>query len=530
MVRNLYRFYLYTVFIALLVFATIAFGQLLGTVLSFVPLFHTSDGTLPSQAQVVQALVFAFIAWIIAGLLGGLHYWLIWRDIKSEPTAGASAIRAFFLNITEAISIAVGVPFFGFVVLGQLVSGGQYKYIGASNVAFAIATLAFAGVLELERRRTQVTSGSALVFQRLHIYGIQVLFLIFLVIAWQNNFNALIDGIFFDGRGIGEYCATATYCQHSNIFFAFLTLLWFVLCWLAYGWLTRNDGARLLRFILHFASVAAGVVILLIGLYRGVLLLLLPVFKLPFSLKDVVGPNSQYDFATFILLGVLIVGVYHLWLTMAAKRSFIEQNVLLATEISITAILSALLFWSAITFLLYNGLRALNGASPELQAWVSTTAAVIVGLGYIPLDLYLWRRNNVEPTVFAGARRGFVLAVLGVAVLAGAIGGAVALYAWATSLFGSPISDWVQVTHGGLAAFLVSSIVSVLYLTIASRERLVSSFTRRSTTIVPAPASTPVVESSVTIENVLDELLAGRMTRDEAALRIRDLEKGLVKM
>ncbi|GAC1399189.1 MAG: hypothetical protein NVS4B12_11570 [Ktedonobacteraceae bacterium] len=525
MVRNLYRFYLYTVFIVLLIFSAIALGQLLATVLLFVPFLHASYETVPTQAQVVQSLVFALVAWIIAGLLGGLHYWLIRRDIHTDPAAGGSAIRAFFLNIAEAISIAIGVPFLGFVVLGQLAHSGQYVIAGSA--AFSIATLAFAGVLALERRRTQVGSGAALAFQRLHVYGVQLLSLIFLSFAWSSNVNGLIDSLFYGGRGTREYCGSPGSCQSLNVGFLFLTLLWFVCFWLAYGWLTRNDTSKFLRFILHFLSAAAGIAFVLNGLYRGVLLLLLPAFKVSFVLQDVVGPAAQYDFAPFILLGVLVIGVYHLWLTMASKQGLIERRVVVANEMSIAAILAALLFWGGIAFLLYSELRALNAASPEAEIWAENIAAILVGLVYIPLDLYLWRRNSGEPTVFAGARRGFVLAVLGVGLLAFAIGGAVALYAWTTSLFSSPIPNWLQVTHAGLAAFVAGGVVTVLYLTIAIRERLFSGFTKRGTPAVPA--STPVVNvPPATIENVLDELLGGKITRDEAARRIRDLEDGLV--
>jgi len=526
MVRNLYRFYLYIVFLALLVFATIALGQLLRTVLLFVPLFHASYETVPNQAQVVQSLVFALVSCVIAGLLGGLHYWLIRRDIASDPSAGNSAIRSFFLNMAEAMSVAIGVPFFGFAVLGQLTHSGQYVLAGSA--AFAFVALVFAGVLELERRRTQVTSGAALAFQRLHLYGVQVLLLILIVVTWQNNINTLIDAIFFGGEGTQEYCGSSANCQSFNITFLAASILWFVLFWLAYGWLTRTDTSKLLRFILHFASVAVGVVILLVGLYRGVLLLLLPVFKIPFALKDVVGPGAQYDFATFILLGVLVTSVYHLWLTMAAKRNLIERGIVFATEISIAAILTAFLFWSALAFLLYNELRSLNAASPEVQIWAANTAAIIVGLFYIPLNFYLRRRNSAASMGFASARRGFVLAVLGGSILSFAIGGAVALYAWTTSLFSSPIANWLQVTHSGLAAFIVGGIVSAFYLTVAIRERFFGSFMRKSVSIIPASTRTPDSIPSVTIEGVLDELLVGRITRDDAAQRIRDLEDRLV--
>src|SRR6266436_2077554 len=102
MARNLYRFYLYTVFIAMLIFATVGLGRLLQPLLAFTPLGGTYPGV-PSSSDIVQAVVFFLISLVIASLLGGLHYWLLRRDMRSDPAAGQSAIRAFFLNIAALI-------------------------------------------------------------------------------------------------------------------------------------------------------------------------------------------------------------------------------------------------------------------------------------------------------------------------------------------------------------------------------------------------------------------------------------------
>ena len=119
MAHNLYRFYLYAVFIALLIFAAVGLGQLLNTVLLFTPL-RGSYASAPAQAEVVQSVVFVCVSWLIAGLLGGLHYWLIRRDMHNDSAAGTSAIRSFFLNITEAIGVLAGVPVMGFFVISSL--------------------------------------------------------------------------------------------------------------------------------------------------------------------------------------------------------------------------------------------------------------------------------------------------------------------------------------------------------------------------------------------------------------------------
>ncbi|WP_151757753.1 DUF5671 domain-containing protein [Dictyobacter vulcani] len=107
MARSLYRFYIYAVATALLIFAMSAFGSLLSTGLAFTSL-RGSYQDIPTQAQFVQALSYACVAFLIAGFLGGLHYWLLRRDLRQEPQAANSAIRSFFLNTTEGISVAFG--------------------------------------------------------------------------------------------------------------------------------------------------------------------------------------------------------------------------------------------------------------------------------------------------------------------------------------------------------------------------------------------------------------------------------------
>ncbi|TMC20150.1 MAG: hypothetical protein E6J34_13585, partial [Chloroflexi bacterium] len=140
MVRNLYRFYLYIVYIALLCFIVAALRGLLSVALAFTPL-RGSAGTLPDHTLVVQSISFAVIALVIAGALAALHYWLIRRDVSSDATAGASAIRSFFLNMTEALGIAVAVPLIGFMVIGNLARYPESGVVEYAATALPILAL-----------------------------------------------------------------------------------------------------------------------------------------------------------------------------------------------------------------------------------------------------------------------------------------------------------------------------------------------------------------------------------------------------
>src|SRR5438876_453785 len=200
MARNLYRVYLYTVLIAMLIFAAVGLGMLLQTLLSLTPL-RGAYGAIPTNAAIVQVTVFFAVSWFIAALLGGLHYWLIRRDLQSDPAAGHSAIRAFFLNITELIDAPLAVFFSSTAVIAQLGHDPALDLTGSA--AFAAVALLLLAVLELERQRTQAGPGTAMAFQRLHLYGVQLILLIILTFSWINTVYLLVDAFVFDGQARG---------------------------------------------------------------------------------------------------------------------------------------------------------------------------------------------------------------------------------------------------------------------------------------------------------------------------------------
>ena len=121
-----------------------------------------------------------------------------------------------------------------------------------------------------------------------------------------------------------------------------------------------------------------------------------------------------------------------------------------------------------------------------------------------------------------GPRRAFVLAVLAGGIIAGAIGAATALFAYGSQLLGAPISNWEDVTRVGVAIFLVGLTIAGIYFWSARAEHLLAP--RPSA----APAGTPpgAPQPALTVEQILDEFAAGRLSRDEAASRIRAGARG----
>lgn len=509
MARGLYRFYLYAISSALLIFVIIATEPLLAMLLAFTPL-RGSYNTVPGWPALVQPLVFALVGWLSAGTLGGLHYWLIRRDMQNDPSARTSAVRAFFLNITEGLGTLLIASIIGFGAIDN-----RTRNPGADvtmTVAVGLLTLLVVILLELERRRVPAQGNAALVFQRLHLFGAQAILLFLLTGAFLNDFRFLVGNVLF---GPSNLCAE-DYCPSYNSLGLVLTLLWFIACWLVYGLATNRDTSRNTRMALHGASLAFGTGYALLGVFIALEVLLSPLFKIPLTLQDVLGYSAQYEFLSPLLLGLLIISVYHILLRNVVRRGLLASHVCSLVEWAIAAVLLAGVFWGGIGYALYTLLQAPIG--PDSESWVTILALIISGISYIPLALYIRRRHALDPVATTGTRRGFVLVLLSAGILALVIGGATALYAWGTALLGSPVSNWPQAVHAGLAAAIVGIIVAGIYLWSVRNERLITRHPRADKSPVP---TTPT--ESATLEAILDELLAGRINREEAATRIRAL-------
>jgi hypothetical protein len=160
----------------------------------------------------------------------------------------------------------------------------------------------------------------------------------------------------------------------------------------------------------------------------------------------------------------------------------------------------------------------------NIQTWAGPLASLITGIGYIAFDVHLYRRWKQNVPGAREARRGFVFALLGNGVLSTAIGGAIALYAVISNALGSPLDNWQHLAHAGAATVVVGLTILVVYLVLANRHKLLARTSKSAPGGEPSVAPAPIaVAESSTIEGVLDALIAGRVSRDEAAARIREI-------
>src|SRR5690348_11941360 len=328
--RALYRIYLYVVVLFLLFFAAIATAVFLSTVFSATPLNGESQHAL-TQAEVVRPAVFAVLAWLIAAVLGGLHYWLIRRDQAADAQAGAGVVRALFLNLAEFVA-ALTALIAGAIALSNI--GRPFSGGFAPTYATALVFLGLFALLEAERRRAQAGPGAALVLQRIHFYGMQLVALLFFVIGLVTSalHQTLLQILVQFGlltclpADVGfPSPAGAPSCVVDEIGIvdgrilagAWAAAVFAVAAWIGYGLLAHRDMRSTLRQVLHFAGYAAGAIVFLVGIERAAELLLRVAFGIAPSVLDFAG---RYEFFSQALIGAGVALVYALWLAREAGR------------------------------------------------------------------------------------------------------------------------------------------------------------------------------------------------------------------
>ncbi|HEY1389200.1 MAG TPA: DUF5671 domain-containing protein [Ktedonobacterales bacterium] len=545
--RQVYRIYLYVVSLALVVFAAVGLGALLDVLLAFTPL-HGSVRMAPSSAEVTQQLVFAFVAWVVAVPLGVLHYRLMWRDIARYPEAGSGALRAFFLNLGEAVAtmLAVVVGIDAFTMLANQQPGVTPET--ASAFATALAGLAVAALLHLERARTGAAPGLSTTFQRLHLYGVPFgILLLGLAGAWDSAMKATLDAVLVaaklynpvDPRACGPFLKAPVegICSLPNAGLLWLAVLVPLAAIACYAFAVRTDGRSLLRSIAHLGSVGVGIAFALVGVDRALELALRALFGLPVQWSEVAHPwQAPYNFVSPLTFGVLVLVIYGLWVRAESAQLALGGSRVGACMEAVAGVLLAIpLFWG-LGRALDAAFESWAGAAASTlrSEWTAALGLILTGLGAIVLHLRLRARSQTDPGAHVPWRAS-VLALLAGGVVTGAGGLAVALYAWGTALLGAPLTNWEQTARAGAAALVVGVLLTGVYGAIALRGRFIEPLMAsiNAATSAAASASSPTTAPSrdapdsgvlvEAIEQTLDDYATHEVSREKAAQRILEL-------
>lgn len=547
MVRTLYRIYLYTVWILLLVLAAVATAVFLGTLLNTTPL-RGQFGQQPSRQSLTQQGAFLVIAWLIAATLGGLHYWLIRRDIRDDPGAGSGPVRSLYLNYFEANAMLVAVPATAVALasLSSYQSGGEAALFASGVVAYG-----FFALLELERRRTIAAPGAAIVLQRLHFYGVHLILLFIATRFWLDALKQSLTAVLIQVGQLANPCTSDTHLNGScyigysppapHLVWLWVSALAASLPIVLYAYLTRGDLHSNLRQVLHFVCYGYGIVWVLVAIDQLATLLLLAARGHSISALDVI---TQHDFISPAFFGVVVVALYALWLGRDALLGPMGVHTLGLSVLAVTAGILAVPFWVGCGKLLYDVVEryVASGVTITTEEWASSAALLITGIGYVPLAIRLRQRSRLDAR--ATPRRGLVLALLALGTLTTAVGLAVTLYAVLTASIGAPLSNWQETARSGGVALVIGLVLAGIYLQRALAEGIfrrhrpvraeAESEAARTQPAMRVPAGaadtasnvtaqSPAPERDMLVEAVLDDLLTGKLTRDEAVAHIREL-------
>jgi hypothetical protein len=521
MARTLYRIFLYFVVTVMLGFAAFSLGSLLSTLLRLTALRGGAGA--PTGSELVQNTVLAAIGLAFFLAVGGLFYWLIRRDIAQDPGAARGGVRSLFLNLAQAVAAIIAL-FAGVSAFEQI---GQPFYSPDLSTPLAVTLVAVAvlALEQFERSRSTPGHGAPIALQRVHLYGVQVVVLLWSISLWSNAIYASIRVLFANWGLIADPCYT-TLAERppapfecslaSELPGRWLAVVWAVAIWALYIWLVRADTQSVLRKVAQFLGFIVGLISTIVGVEQAAELAWRSAFGLESNVPAALATN--YDFFQALVFGVVVLAVYGIWLLKEAPASPLGEQGTKLTAMALSAIVLGVPFYVAIVQLMHGLVEsAVAGTALSHERLAASLGLLIAGLAHPVVAFALRQRTTPEAPV--GPRRGFVLAGLAVGAVAGAIGAAISLYLLITALLGSPVgANWPVNARLGAEVLLVGGYVAGMHLwRMLAEQKLIP---HRIPGVSPAP-SVPVASGA--IEAALDDLLAGRMTRDQAAARLREL-------
>jgi hypothetical protein len=384
----------------------------------------------------------------------------------------------------------------------------------------AVPALLIVAVLELERRRTQAARGAPIIFQRLHFYALQLIVLGYAANALSTAIYGTIRQLLTTAAVYDPCSGGLPFIENPACYYYFnLPGIWaaalfgagaFYVYWLLPG----RDAGSTLRQVSQLLGLAQGTISVATG--TGIALY----FAFRTSLGEAASWQSivdRYLFLPGLLSGLLVVGIYGLWMRRERDNSRMGAQATLLSIQAVIAFVFAAPFWFGVAGLLFRVIETTTNPTfqDEALGWSLPLAALVTGAVYIPTALYL--RRQTQATGVQGPRRAFVLALLGAGIILGAVGAAITLYTVLTSALGSPADTSGEATRVGATLLLTGLALAGFYGWSVVSEHLLG---RRAP--ASAPQGQPAPQAAVTVEGVLDELLEGRLSPQEAAARARE--------
>lgn len=148
---TLWRVYLYLVASAALVFVTFAIQQFIGAVLELELVLPTHSYALDPFPSMQRAVALLAIALVVVAPVGGLHWELIRREQRTQPSARSTGMRAYCFGVLFLIYIVFGIGLgVAFVQnLTEPLAPGAVKLVPFNVVALATLIADLLGLVAL---------------------------------------------------------------------------------------------------------------------------------------------------------------------------------------------------------------------------------------------------------------------------------------------------------------------------------------------------------------------------------------------
>jgi hypothetical protein len=536
MIQTLKRIYLYTATAFAVLFSAGITINLLSTLFALAglrPLMYTEAGLVesppPSAEEALQSMILFVVGLVLVGLLfGGMHYWLIRRDARSDQGADGGPTRHLFLNGLLALAALFTVSF-ALPVLASVGDSTTFRN-NAFPLAFALTALAVFVLVLMERRRSAPVKRAAVVIRQVQeqfleaillvIGSISLLSTIQTQVSWVLLTNGLEQRLCYDTGPFQFGPPLLIPCPPPLALGPWLQVAFMLVAWGTSVWIGAWDRRSMARWIVRFSALGYGLVWLLVGIELAVSTGAGIVFHGSAAWQAAL--NDELPFVGVLMTGALIILPYFLWIQRADVASASAKQ---ARHQGVLGLPAALSF----AFLLIGGSLALSWAVEQLvpaghlatrNDWAQAIGFLVAGVAWLPL--WLMFKRNSDPTREGPTlpRRGYVLGVLGYTGIASVAAAVFALYQLIEAALGLLTADHLVARQAATVAVLVGA--AALYHGLRLRLDLHILHARQPALVIAPLADVPST-SAETLEEILQAAVAGKIGIERAAARIRAL-------
>ena len=379
---------------------------------------------------------------------------------------------------------------------------------------------------------------AARAFQRLHLYGAQLVLVFVTTPFWlqaaqysilntltrMNAFDPCVYNYGYNYANSGSGCSPTSFYSLRQTAAQWVGALLVAVCWAGYTAYSRSDQRSRLRQVTHLLAFGYALGFVLWSAQRIVATALLSAVGQPLVTRDF-APGAATTLSALIF-GAVALATYG-WLYVR-EASGLPTGVPAAgfAAVALAAVICAYPFWLGVQSLLSDVVeRAVPaGAHPDKFAFALAGSQTLAGAPFVIFAL--WLATRARRTGITWPHRVFTLALLASGVIVGAGGLVFAMQALISALLGAAPDNWQQTARTGLVTLLVGGTMVAIFASVAARNHYL--LMRQEAKPLPAPPlsadTQPAMDTAATqnsLEAILDALLSGRLSRTEAAAQIR---------